>query len=107
MGSRRSRKAGNQGSPLPLLNVAGKKPKWAGFRAKDGLSQPYPLPIYGDTTIHIKVVEKIRSLAESLGLHVIGVDHSPILGAKGNVEFLIALKKGRLPSASLLVGHYS
>lgn len=44
--------------------------------------------------VHQAVVEKIKNLAQQLGLTVLGVTPSPILGAKGNVEFLIALKKG-------------
>jgi hypothetical protein len=34
-----------------------------------------------------------RSLAEELGCHVVGVTESPILGPKGNKEFLICLQK--------------
>lgn len=42
---------------------------------------------------HDQVVIKIRSLAEQLGCHVVGVTESPILGPKGNKEFLICLQK--------------
>jgi 23S rRNA (cytidine1920-2'-O)/16S rRNA (cytidine1409-2'-O)-methyltransferase len=42
---------------------------------------------------HDQVVVKIRSLAEELGCHVVGVTESPILGPKGNKEFLICLQK--------------
>ena len=44
-------------------------------------------------SVHQAVVEKITKLAISLGLAILGVDKSPILGAKGNVEFLIAMEK--------------
>lgn len=44
--------------------------------------------------IHAQVIEKVGQLAIRLGLAVLGVDKSPILGAKGNVEFLMAMKKG-------------
>lgn len=47
-----------------------------------------------DPLVHARVVDKIRTQAINLGLTILGVDNSPILGAKGNVEFLIALQKG-------------
>ena len=46
-----------------------------------------------DAEQHDQVVLKIRGLAEELGCHVIGVTESPILGPKGNKEFLICLQK--------------
>ena len=46
-----------------------------------------------DPLKHREVVEAVRSLAEELGLEVKGVTESPILGPKGNKEFLIHLKK--------------
>jgi 23S rRNA (cytidine1920-2'-O)/16S rRNA (cytidine1409-2'-O)-methyltransferase len=46
-----------------------------------------------DEKKHIEVVAAITALAESLGLLVLGVCESPILGPKGNKEFLIHLKK--------------
>lgn len=41
-----------------------------------------------------QVIEKIRELAIRLGCAVAGVIESPILGPKGNREFLIHLRKG-------------
>lgn len=49
--------------------------------------------IVKDPAVHAAVVDKIRRIAKKLSLIVLGVDPSPILGAKGNVEFLMALKK--------------
>lgn len=46
-----------------------------------------------DEKKHRQVTESIRTLAESLGLEVGGVTESPILGPKGNREFLIYMKK--------------
>ena len=46
-----------------------------------------------DAEQHAQVVIKIRTLAEQLGCQVIGVTESPILGPKGNKEFLICLQK--------------
>ncbi len=42
---------------------------------------------------HAEVVERIRGLAETLGCTVLGVIESPILGPKGNREFLIHLHR--------------
>lgn len=46
-----------------------------------------------DAEQHAAVVERIRTLAESLGCLVLGVTESPILGPKGNREFLIYLRR--------------
>ncbi|TRO82645.1 TlyA family RNA methyltransferase [Desulfuromonas acetexigens] len=45
-----------------------------------------------DAEQHAAVVERIRTLAESLGCLILGVTESPILGPKGNREFLIHLR---------------
>jgi 23S rRNA (cytidine1920-2'-O)/16S rRNA (cytidine1409-2'-O)-methyltransferase len=50
-----------------------------------------------DARLHAEVVERIRDLAESLGCRVTGVTESPILGPKGNREFLIFLRKETAP----------
>ena len=47
-----------------------------------------------DTDLHRQVVEEIKRLAIELGCQVGGVTESPILGPKGNREFLIYLQKG-------------
>ena len=41
----------------------------------------------------LEIVEMIKAWAESIGLEVIGTTTSPIKGPKGNVEYLIYLKK--------------
>jgi 23S rRNA (cytidine1920-2'-O)/16S rRNA (cytidine1409-2'-O)-methyltransferase len=46
-----------------------------------------------DPRKHLAVTDTIRALAEGLGLDVIGVTDSPILGPKGNREFLICMRK--------------
>lgn len=46
-----------------------------------------------DADQHAAVVERIRTLAESLGCLVLGLTESPILGPKGNREFLIHLRR--------------
>lgn len=44
-----------------------------------------------DSDLHEKVIEEIRKFAGGLGLVPVGVSSSPILGPKGNREFLIYL----------------
>jgi 23S rRNA (cytidine1920-2'-O)/16S rRNA (cytidine1409-2'-O)-methyltransferase len=46
-----------------------------------------------DEKKHLEVVAAITALAQRLGLAVLGLCDSPILGPKGNKEFLIHLKK--------------
>lgn len=50
-----------------------------------------------DAGQHEQVVLKIRTLASDLGCEVVGVTESPILGPKGNKEFLICLQKADAP----------
>lgn len=47
-----------------------------------------------DPSQHEQVVEKVKEEAAALGCLVLGVVESPILGPKGNREFLIHLRKG-------------
>ncbi len=46
----------------------------------------------GVVRLHEEVVEKVKILAGELGCTVLGVTESPILGPKGNREFLIYLR---------------
>ena len=46
-----------------------------------------------DPALHRKVIERISELSQDLGLRVLGVTESPLLGPKGNKEFFIYLKK--------------
>lgn len=46
-----------------------------------------------DARKHLEVTANIRAVAEDLGLEVLGVTESPILGPKGNREFLICMRK--------------
>jgi 23S rRNA (cytidine1920-2'-O)/16S rRNA (cytidine1409-2'-O)-methyltransferase len=48
-----------------------------------------------DEKKHAAVIDAIRELAQGLGLEVLGMVESPILGPKGNREFLIYLRKGQ------------
>lgn len=49
--------------------------------------------IVKDPVLHQKVVDRINQAATDLGCVVLGVIESPVLGAKGNREFLIYLQK--------------
>lgn len=46
-----------------------------------------------DVTLHQKVIKRISEFSSGLGLKVLGVTDSPILGPKGNKEFFIYLRK--------------
>lgn len=46
-----------------------------------------------EAALHQKVIERITGFCHSLGLKVLGVIESPLLGPKGNKEFFIYLKR--------------
>lgn len=46
-----------------------------------------------DPTLHQKVIQRISKYCQEIGLEVLGVIESPLLGPKGNKEFFIYLKK--------------
>jgi 23S rRNA (cytidine1920-2'-O)/16S rRNA (cytidine1409-2'-O)-methyltransferase len=46
-----------------------------------------------DPALHRKVIERISNFGQDLGLRVLGVAESPLVGPKGNKEFFIYLKK--------------
>lgn len=46
-----------------------------------------------DRTLHQKVIDRISGYCVSLGLKVLGLIESPLLGPKGNKEFFIWLQK--------------
>jgi 23S rRNA (cytidine1920-2'-O)/16S rRNA (cytidine1409-2'-O)-methyltransferase len=46
-----------------------------------------------DKALHEKVIDRISAFSRGLGLTVLGVTESPLLGPKGNKEFFIYLKK--------------
>lgn len=50
--------------------------------------------IVRDPALQAQATEKIQTFAGDIGLIPIGLIESPILGAKGNREFLLYLKKG-------------
>jgi 23S rRNA (cytidine1920-2'-O)/16S rRNA (cytidine1409-2'-O)-methyltransferase len=46
-----------------------------------------------DPVLHQKVIGQISQFSRNLGLKVLQVTESPLLGSKGNKEFFIHLKK--------------
>jgi 23S rRNA (cytidine1920-2'-O)/16S rRNA (cytidine1409-2'-O)-methyltransferase len=46
-----------------------------------------------DKALHEKVIDRISKFSRGLGLKVLGVTESPLLGPKGNKEFFIYLRK--------------
>jgi 23S rRNA (cytidine1920-2'-O)/16S rRNA (cytidine1409-2'-O)-methyltransferase len=50
-----------------------------------------------DPEQHARVIEGVRREALALGCSVLGVTDSPLLGQKGNREFLIHLRQRKLP----------
>lgn len=51
-----------------------------------------------DPALHVEVVENLSRQAETWGVEVMGVMESPLLGPKGNKEFLLYLRKRMLSS---------
>jgi 23S rRNA (cytidine1920-2'-O)/16S rRNA (cytidine1409-2'-O)-methyltransferase len=47
-----------------------------------------------DPALHQRVCEEVRGWVEGLGWEVQGITESPITGPQGNVEFLIAARRG-------------
>lgn len=51
--------------------------------------------IIRDKNVHREVIENVISYAESTGLYPHGLTFSPVTGAKGNIEYLLYLKKNK------------
>ncbi|UOQ47493.1 TlyA family RNA methyltransferase [Gracilibacillus caseinilyticus] len=49
--------------------------------------------IVRDPAVHLQVLRKILTFAETTGFHIIDVTFSPITGGDGNIEYLGLLKK--------------
>ena len=47
-----------------------------------------------DPALHARVCEKVRGWLETEAWEVLGIERSPITGPEGNVEFLIAARRG-------------
>lgn len=49
--------------------------------------------IVRDSKVHVEVIENIISYASDNGLYPHGLDYSPVKGTKGNIEYLLYLRK--------------
>ena len=49
--------------------------------------------IVRDSKIHVEVIENVISYASDNGLFPHGLDYSPVKGTKGNIEYLLYLRK--------------
>ena len=72
------------------------KPQFEAGRAEVGKHG-----VVRDAGVHAAVCAEIISFAGALGYSVRGLSFSPITGPKGNIEFLLYLKKSDEPSAQL------
>ena len=57
--------------------------------------------IIRDPEVHRRVVDEVTHAAAAVGLARLGTDTSPITGQKGNVEFLMHLRRAALAPADL------
>lgn len=52
-----------------------------------------------DKNVHIEVIQKIYDYCLSNGFSVLGLDYSPVKGPKGNIEYLIYIRRSDSPAA--------
>lgn len=57
--------------------------------------------IVRDPAIHRQVIENVLGYAADSGFSVLDLDHSPVKGTKGNIEYLVLLKKEDSPVCSV------
>ena len=65
------------------------KPQFEAGREKVGKKG-----VVRDRKVHVEVIESVTACAQALGFHILGLDHSPIKGPEGNIEYLVWLGKG-------------
>ncbi|MGN0268844.1 MAG: TlyA family RNA methyltransferase [Lachnospiraceae bacterium] len=65
------------------------KPQFEAGREKVGKKG-----VVRDRKVHVEVIESVIACAQALGFHILGLDHSPIKGPEGNIEYLVWLGKG-------------
>lgn len=63
------------------------KPQFEAGREKVGKKG-----VVRDKTVHEEVIEMVMNYALSLGFEILGLDHSPIRGPEGNIEYLLYMK---------------
>lgn len=64
------------------------KPQFEAGREKVGKKG-----VVRDPAVHLEVIYKIMGLVREQGFGILGLDHSPIKGPEGNIEYLIYLRK--------------
>lgn len=64
------------------------KPQFEAGREKVGKKG-----VVRDKKVHEEVIEMVMNYALSLGFHILGLDHSPIRGPEGNIEYLLYMEK--------------
>ena len=64
------------------------KPQFEAGREKVGKKG-----VVRDESVHVEVIEKIVRFAMICGFDILRLDHSPIKGPEGNIEYLIYLRK--------------
>ena len=65
------------------------KPQFEAGRAEIGKNG-----VVRDAAVHERVIRDMLAFADGIGFSVEGVSYSPITGPKGNVEFLLYMRKG-------------
>lgn len=64
------------------------KPQFEAGREKVGKKG-----VVRDPAVHIEVISEVWNEAVKTGFEVIGLDHSPIRGPEGNIEYLLYMRK--------------
>lgn len=64
------------------------KPQFEAGREKVGKKG-----VVRDKNVHMEVIENVCNMAQASGYEVLGLDHSPIKGPEGNIEYLLYIKK--------------
>lgn len=72
------------------------KPQFEAGREKVGKKG-----VVRERKVHREVIEKIVDYADSIGFTVRHLEHSPVRGPEGNVEYLLHLKKEREPGEEI------
>ncbi len=65
------------------------KPQFEAGREKVGKKG-----VVRDRKVHVEVIESVTACAQAMGFTVLGLEHSPIKGPEGNIEYLVWLGKG-------------
>ncbi len=66
------------------------KPQFEAGREKVGKKG-----VVRDKKVHEEVIEMVMNYALSLGFHILGLDHSPIRGPEGNIEYLLYMENAK------------